>query len=106
MPGMRNALRGDRAVGMRITNPKESFPTNASSRTRTLDPLIKSQRGTLANKGLTIDPPHMGPHSAAESTRATPTDPALAAIVSAWPDLPPAIRAGIAAMVNAARPRG
>jgi hypothetical protein len=43
MPGVRNALRGDRAVVMRITNPKVSFPTNASSRTRTLDPLIKSQ---------------------------------------------------------------
>jgi hypothetical protein len=33
---------------------------------------------------------------------ATPTDPELAAVVAAWPDLPPAIRAGIVAMVKAA----
>ncbi len=30
------------------------------------------------------------------------TDPDLAAVVEAWPDLPEAIRAGILAMVNAA----
>ena len=35
-----------------------------------------------------------------------PTDPELAAIAAAWPDLPPAIRAGIVAMVKAARPGG
>jgi len=32
---------------------------------------------------------------------AKPTDPALAAIVAAWPNLPPAIRSGIVAMVTA-----
>ena len=31
-----------------------------------------------------------------------PTDPELAAVVAAWPDLPPALRAGIVAMVKAA----
>jgi hypothetical protein len=31
------------------------------------------------------------------------TDPALAAVVDAWPDLPEAIRVGILAMVKAAR---
>jgi hypothetical protein len=33
-----------------------------------------------------------------------PTDPELAALVAAWADLPPAIRAGIVAMVKAATP--
>jgi hypothetical protein len=32
----------------------------------------------------------------------TPTDPKLAGIVAAWPNLPPAVRAGIVAMVEAA----
>jgi len=31
-----------------------------------------------------------------------PTDPDLAAVVAVWPDLPPALRAGIVAMVKAA----
>ena len=31
------------------------------------------------------------------------TDPALAAVVEAWPDLPEALKAGIVAMVKAAR---
>jgi hypothetical protein len=35
-----------------------------------------------------------------------PTDPDLSRLVAAWPDLPPAIRAGIVAMVNAAGPEG
>jgi len=35
-----------------------------------------------------------------------PTDPDLAAIVTAWPTLPEPIRAGILAMVRAARRDG
>lgn len=35
-------------------------------------------------------------------TPPTPTDPALASVVAAWPHLPPALRAGIVAMVQAA----
>ncbi|MBX3359908.1 MAG: hypothetical protein KF912_08010 [Phycisphaeraceae bacterium] len=35
---------------------------------------------------------------------AKPTDPELAAVVAAWPDLPPAIRAGVLALVNAGTP--
>jgi hypothetical protein len=34
----------------------------------------------------------------------TLTDPDLAAVVAAWPELPPAVRAGILAMVKAASP--
>lgn len=37
-----------------------------------------------------------------DTTRATPTDPELAAVVAAWPALPPAIRAGVVALVRAA----
>jgi hypothetical protein len=33
-----------------------------------------------------------------------PADPALSAVVEAWSDLPPAVRAGILAMVQASRP--
>ena len=36
------------------------------------------------------------------ATPPKPADPELAAVVAAWPDLPPALRAGIAAMVAAA----
>ncbi len=32
-----------------------------------------------------------------------PADPDLARVVAAWPDLPPAIRAAVLALVNAAR---
>jgi hypothetical protein len=35
---------------------------------------------------------------------AVPADPDLAAVVAAWADLPPALRAGILAMVKAATP--
>lgn len=40
--------------------------------------------------------------SAPPTPPATPTDPDLAAIVAAWPSLPPAIRAGMLALVGAA----
>lgn len=33
---------------------------------------------------------------------AAPADPDLAAVVAAWPDLPPALRAGVLALVRAA----
>ena len=48
------------------------------------------------NKGAGFGPP------TPPATPPKPTDPELAAVVAAWPDLPPAIRAGIAAMVRAA----
>jgi len=37
-------------------------------------------------------------------TPATPADPDLSAVVAAWPDLPPAIRAGVVALVKAGTP--
>ena len=48
------------------------------------------------NIGAGFGPPT---HSA---TPNLPTDPELAAVVAAWPDLPPAIRAGVLALVKAA----
>jgi hypothetical protein len=38
------------------------------------------------------------------ATPAKPTDPELAAVIAAWSDLPPAVRAGITALVRAAKP--
>jgi len=41
------------------------------------------------------------------ATRPLPDDPDLAAVVTAWPDLPEVIRAGIMAMIKASdRPQG
>jgi len=39
-------------------------------------------------------------HPSATQTKA-PTDPGLDAVVAAWPSLPPAIRAGVLALVKA-----
>ncbi len=44
------------------------------------------------------------PNSGTPTPPATPPDPHLAAVVAAWPDLPPAIRAGVLALVKAASP--
>jgi hypothetical protein len=52
---------------------------------------------------------HSGAHSADSAPNpvpATPTDPELATVVAAWPHLPPALRAGILAMVAASKPTG
>ncbi|MFN5946518.1 MAG: hypothetical protein ACK5Q4_14410 [Phycisphaerae bacterium] len=58
--------------------------------------------GTAGNTGLTAHAPRSTTQPAAEPTRATPTDPDLAAIIAAWPTLPAAMRAGVVAMVKAA----
>lgn len=42
-----------------------------------------------------------GPLTPPPPTPAKPTDPELATVVAAWPDLPPAIRAGVLALVKA-----
>jgi hypothetical protein len=43
-----------------------------------------------------------GAETGAASPPATPADPELTALIAAWPHLPPALKAGIAAMVTAA----
>lgn len=47
-----------------------------------------------------IGPPPVAPPVAGNGA---PTDPELARLVDVWPELPPAIKAGILAMVAAAR---
>ncbi len=42
----------------------------------------------------------------AQSTPTPPADPTLAKLVEAWPTLPEAVRAGIAAMIDASAPKG
>jgi hypothetical protein len=43
------------------------------------------------------------PDSGTPTPPTTPDDPALGRVVQAWPDLPAAVRAGIVAMVDAAK---
>jgi hypothetical protein len=69
-----------------------------------LDPLIKSQRTLVVGQGVARECPQSAPQLAAELAPAAGGDPELAGIVASWPDLPPAIRAGIVAMVRAATP--
>jgi hypothetical protein len=59
-------------------------------------PIPESGGSKSGNTGGGFGPP------TPPATPPKPTDPELAAVVAAWPDLPPAIRAGIVAMVKAA----
>ena len=76
---------------------------NAPRRTRTYNPLIKSQRERSRNlqcsKGLRFSTPAVSHHFPTDTCK---NDPGLAAVIEAWDRLPEAIRAGILAMVKAA----
>ena len=79
----------------------------ASRRTRTYNPLIKSQTTDRrnSNQGIgkgrkTITLATSLPHFNSN------LPPELAEVVDAWPELPEAIRAGIVAMVRAASGNG
>ena len=65
-----------------------------------------SSAGTPVNTGETVGglptPSYSASSSNHEPAPVANSDPDLAAIAAAWPDLPPAIRAGIVAMVGAA----
>ena len=79
--------------------------SSAPRRTRTYNPLIKSQtvgksKG-MPDKGLRNPPPSVGPHLATDTCQ---TYPDLATVVNAWDRLPEAVRAGIVAMVKATCP--
>ena len=54
---------------------------------------------TAGNSG---DSFQSGAESGALAAREAPMDPALAAVIEAWPTLPEAIKAGILAMIRAA----
>ena len=49
---------------------------------------------------------HAGPlaHYLPTGTNQTAPDSNLTAIIDAWPDLPPAVKAGILAMIRAVKP--
>jgi hypothetical protein len=54
------------------------------------------------SQGNTANPPPGSAKSGAVNAQTQPIDPALAALIDAWPTLPEPIRAGILAMVRAA----
>jgi hypothetical protein len=56
----------------------------------------------LAGSGASTPP--TTPPATPAPTPAAPADPELAAVVAAWPNLPPAIRVGVLALVKAATP--
>ncbi len=58
-------------------------------------------RTTSENTGKTGVPQESGAESGASSGDSAPIDPDLAAVVSAWPTLPYAIRAAVLAIVRA-----
>lgn len=78
---------------------------NAGEGTRTPNLLIRSQTVQSENKAHSDDCPHSGPQTGAGigfvSRFPDPTDPDLSALVAAWPTIPPAVRAGIVALVKA-----
>jgi len=65
-------------------------------------PVAGSPKGPLP-KGLREPAPAVTHHLLTDTCK---TDPGLAAVVAAWPELPEAIRAGIVAMVKAALGKG
>ena len=65
---------------------------------RIMRPLSGCSKGIPFNS-LRQGPSHVAEHLPNDTCK---TDPDLAAVVDAWPDLPEVIRAGIVAMVKAA----
>lgn len=103
VPDDRNTLK--LAVSDDAAQRGAALCQNAPERTRTFDPLIKSQSVQPENKALSDDCPRAGPQSGAgmgiHTPLGGPADPDLSALVAAWPTLPAAVRAGIVAMVKA-----
>lgn len=77
---------------------------SAEGRTRTADLRVMNPEEAPQNKPETDAIQHQLQHPRVESAPEAPSDPDLARVVGAWADLPPALRAGILAMVNAASP--
>jgi len=57
------------------------------------------------SEGVENAPSHTASSWDEKLTPEAATDTELAAVVAAWPDLPPALQAGIVAMVKAATPK-
>ena len=79
---------------------------NAPRRTRTYNPLIKSQMvdspKSFRSTTLRISPASLAHHLPIDK-RQTPC-PDLTSVITSWSDLPEAIRAGIVAMIRATKP--
>jgi hypothetical protein len=63
----------------------------------TADTSAKTKACEVGGRTTSYSASHSTSHPAPEA----PADPDLAALVSAWSDLPPAVRAGIVALVKA-----
>jgi hypothetical protein len=48
-----------------------------------------------------VTPSYSASYSTPNPAPEAPTDPELEAVIAAWPDLPPAVKAGIVALVKA-----
>jgi hypothetical protein len=78
---------------------------HALCRTRTYDPLIKSQllESASIDSGGTCDGRPPSPDSRPDSsTQGRPEDADLRRLVGVWPELPTPMRVGIMAMISAA----
>jgi len=98
-------MRNERVTG--YSRPGDSTrEKGAPCRTRTYNPLIKSQtRGgsqTQAPQDSTTD---SAPVTTPRLTKPAENDPDLARLVAAWPELPEVIRRAMVALVESARPR-
>ena len=87
--------------GMVNSNAGQESQARRTSDKRSLKS-VQSQRGASRRKAASRPPP--APWRASEGRRQEGADrgPDLTAVVSAWPRLPDALRAGIVAMVKAA----
>ncbi len=99
--------RSSRNVAEKKTAPLRAVLSEADG-TRTRNHRIDSQRGECPNprqhadlRAILPSPAAPGAAPGAES----PPPPDLAAVIAAWPALAPAVRAGIAAMVQASAVR-
>ena len=103
-------------TGLRSHNPQVwgSSPHPGTSRTSPSSPddtshLRQTHQGRSSRPNPTLPGPSRSPRATRGATRvcvvapAPEDNPDLAAVVEAWPDLPEALKAGILAMVKAAR---
>ena len=85
--------------------PKQGFPLANAAPCETVRCTSVPPRGLEPSANLLGNPTNPAPGGAESGALAPKTpaiDPALAALIDAWPTLPDAIRAGILAMVRAA----